>query len=61
MDCSLAGLNCIYTALSTSIFKEEKAKKRAMPGFLVCFSCFSVHVIFMRMLAQSQALVPSLG
>ena len=37
MDCSLAGLNCIYTALSISIFKEEKAKKRAMPIFLVCF------------------------
>lgn len=53
VDCSLAGLNCIYTALSISIFKEEKAKKRAMPNFGGgwCFLCFSVRVIFMEMLA----------
>lgn len=33
MDCSLAGLNCIYASLSISMFQKEKAKKSAMPLF----------------------------
>lgn len=47
VDCSLAGLNCIYTALRVSIFKEAKAKNRAMSIFLVCTFGASLCILFL--------------